>query len=335
MSLAKNSPNFPKYSCETCGIFTNNKKDYTNHLMTAKHNKFTSFNTLSQNLPQNGTIFPQNSVDQSMNFDEKCTHTCDNCNKIYKSRVGLWYHNKKCKVKNVENITEYDINENLSKIESEIESKIKNNMLEKENLIEYLIKENQEFKGLIMELIKKDHSTNNITTNNNNCNNVNNSFNLNLFLNETCKDAINLTEFVDSIKVQIKDLEKVGEKGYSEGVSKIFIDNLNQLQKKLRPIHCSDSKRETIYIKENNQWTKDDDNKSILTKAIKQVANKNIKKITDWQKLNPLYKDSSSKQNDRYLKIVLNSMSGSTQEEAEKNYEKIVKNVIKENIIDK
>jgi len=335
MSLAKNSPNFPKYSCETCGIFTNNKKDYTNHLMTAKHNKFTSFNTLSQNLPQNGTIFPQNSVDQSMNFDEKCTHTCDNCNKIYKSRVGLWYHNKKCKVKNVENITEYDINENLSKIESEIESKIKNNMLEKENLIEYLIKENQEFKGLIMELIKKDHSTNNITTNNNNCNNVNNSFNLNLFLNETCKDAININEFVDNIQMKLSDLENFGHLGYVEGVSRILIKNLKDLDIVKRPIHCSDLKREVLYVKNEDKWTKEDETTPIFKSAIKQVANKNIKQIPVWRDEHPSCLDPQSKQNDVYLKIVSNSMSGGSQEEMNKNYDKIVKNIAKEVTIEK
>ena len=155
-----------------------------------------------------------------------------------------------------------------------------------------------------------------------------------MYLNETCKNAINLTDFVDSIKVQIKDLEKVGEKGYAEGISDIFISNLQQLNTHSRPIHCSDSKRETLYIKDAEQWTKDED-KTVLTKAIKQVANKNIKQISEWQKLHPEYSDPESKQNDKYMKIVLNSMSGSTKEESNKNYEKIVKNVIKETIIAK
>jgi hypothetical protein len=155
-----------------------------------------------------------------------------------------------------------------------------------------------------------------------------------VYLNETCKNAINLTDFVDSIKVQIKDLEKVGEKGYAEGISDIFISNLQQLNTHSRPIHCSDSKRETLYIKDAEQWTKDED-KTVLTKAIKQVANKNIRQITEWQKLHPEYSNPESKQNDKYMKIVLNSMSGSTKEESNKNYEKIVKNVIKETIIEK
>ena len=287
MSLAKISPNFPKYSCETCGIFTNNKKDYTNHLMTAKHSKFTSFNTLSQNLPQNGTIFPQNSVDQSINncveSYEKCTHTCDNCSKIYKSRVGLWYHNKKCKVKNVENITEYDFNGNLSKIEAEIESKIKNNMLD----------------------------------------------------NETCKDAININEFVDNIQMKLSDLENFGHLGYVEGVSRILIKNLKDLDIVKRPIHCSDLKREVLYVKNEDKWTKEDETTPIFKSAIKQVANKNIKQIPVWRDEHPSCLDPQSKQNDVYLKIVSNSMSGGSQEEMNKNYDKIVKNIAKEVTIEK
>lgn len=339
MSLAKTSPNFPKYSCESCGIFTNNKKDYTNHLMTAKHTKNASFNNMSQNLPQNTSFLPQNSVDQSINnyvtSNEKCTHTCDNCNKIYKSRVGLWYHNKKCKSKNFENITENEFNENLSKIESELEAKIKNNLSEKENLIEYLIKENQEFKGLIMELIKKDHSTNNITTNNNNCNNVNNSFNLNLFLNETCKDAINITDFVDNIKMQLTDLENFGHLGYVEGVSRILIKNLKDLDIVKRPIHCSDLKREVLYVKNEDKWTKEEDTAPIFKSAIKQVANKNIRQIPVWREEHPTCLDPQSKQNDVYLKIVSNSMSGGSQEEMNKNYDKIIRNIAKEVTIEK
>ena len=171
--------------------------------------------------------------------------------------------------------------------------------------------------------------------NNNNSNNNNKTFNLQVFLNETCKDAINLSDFVNQIQVSIGDLEETGKLGYAEGISKVFIKNLNDIDYSNRPIHCSDSKRETLYIKDDNQWTKDDEQKSNLTKAIKQVANKNIKKISDWQQLNPEYNNPDSKQNDKYMKIVLNSMSGSTKEEADKNYEKIAKNIAKEVIIEK
>ena len=235
--------------------------------------------------------------------------TC-NCGKEFKDRSGLWRHSKKC-----------PINEKDEPITKE--------------LVMQLIKQNQNLQDMLheqhnkmFELAKEGKYITNNTTNNK-------TFNLQVYLNETCKDAINLTDFVDSIKVQIKDLEKVGEKGYAEGISEIFINNLQQLNTHSRPIHCSDSKRETLYIKDENQWNKDDEDKTNLTKAIKQVANKNIKQISEWKKINPKYNDPESKQNDKYMQIVLNSMSGSTNEEATKNYEKIIKNVIKETVIDK
>jgi hypothetical protein len=255
------------------------------------------------------------------------------CGKEYKHRQSLWVHKNKCKL---ESEPESELEAELkSKIECELEAKIKNNLLEKENLIEYLIKENQEFKGLIMELIKKDHSINNITTNNTNCNNVNNSFNLNLFLNETCKDAININEFVENIKMQLTDLENFGILGYVEGVSRILIKNLKDLDIVKRPIHCSDLKREVLYVKNEDKWTKEDETASIFKSAIKQVANKNIKQISVWRDEHPTCLDPQCKQNDVYLKIVSNSMSGGSQEEMNKNYDKIVKNIAKEVTIEK
>ena len=243
---------------------------------------------------------------------QKTPYQCS-CGRLYKDNSGLWRHKKRCN-KIYTDIT--DINEEPS------EFKITTKMFYD------LLKQNNELQKSIIEISKEKPPIIN-----NNCNNK--TFNLQVYLNETCKNAINLTDFVDSIKVQIKDLERVGEKGYAEGISDIFISNLQQLNTHSRPIHCSDSKRETLYIKDAEQWTKDDECKTVLTKAIKQVANKNIKQISEWQKLHPEYSDPESKQNDKYMKIVLNSMSGSTKEESTKNYEKIVKNVIKETIIEK
>jgi hypothetical protein len=243
---------------------------------------------------------------------QKTPYQCS-CGRLYKDNSGLWRHKKRCN-KIYTDIT--DINEEPS------EFKITTKMFYD------LLKQNNELQKSIIEISKEKPPIIN-----NNCNNK--TFNLQVYLNETCKNAINLTDFVDSIKVQIKDLERVGEKGYAEGISDIFISNLQQLNTHSRPIHCSDSKREILYIKDAEQWTKDDECKTVLTKAIKQVANKNIKQISEWQKLHPEYSDPESKQNDKYMKIVLNSMSGSTKEESTKNYEKIVKNVIKETIIEK
>ena len=154
-------------------------------------------------------------------------------------------------------------------------------------------------------------------------------------LNETCKDAMNIMDFVSQLQVGIKDLEETGRLGFAEGISKIFIKGLKQINVNDRPIHCSDSKRETLYIKSNNEWAKENEDNVVLTNAIKHVAHKNIKQISEWTKEHPEYNDPDSKENDRYLKIVSESMSGTTKEETVKNYNKIIKNIVKETVIDK
>ena len=191
-----------------------------------------------------------------------------------------------------------------------------------------VVEQNQELTKQIIELSKtSNNSISNSTVNSHN------KFNLNVYLNETCKNAINISDFVSSLIVSVNDLEDTSRLGYVEGVSNIFLNGLKQLDVHDRPVHCADQKREILYIKDNNEWTKDTDDKAVLTKAIKQVAHKNIKKISEWQKLNPEYNDPESKQNDKYQKILLNAMSGSTKEESDKNYEKIIKNVVKNTVI--
>jgi hypothetical protein len=178
---------------------------------------------------------------------------------------------------------------------------------------------------------------NKVGNNNNNINNTtnNNNFNLNFFLNETCKNAMNIMDFVSQLQVGVKELEETGRLGFAEGISKIFINGLKQIDISDRPVHCSDFKRETLYIKDNNQWNKEDTDKKTLTNAIKHVAHKNMKQISEWTKTHSDFNDSSSKENDKYLKIVSESMCGSSQEETDKNYNKIIKNIVKETIIDK
>jgi hypothetical protein len=188
-----------------------------------------------------------------------------------------------------------------------------------------------------MELVKKEFINNSInnTTNNVNSNNNNNSFCLNLFLNDTCKGAMNMSEFVDTIAIQMSDLENFAHMDYADGVSKILLKNLNNLDTNQRPIHCTDLKRETVYIKENNCWTKETDDKPNLKSAIKLIAFKNIKQINEWVKEHPGCRDPTTKQNVKYNKIVMNSMSGGTIQEQHDNIEKIVKNVTKAVTIDK
>jgi hypothetical protein len=247
---------------------------------------------------------------------------------------SLCKHKKKCSKNNTskpdnKDNTCLDEEDDLEPINKEIIKMMKIQM-----------NENQEIRNLIIELLKKETISNNINNNNinnnisnNNCNNQ--SFNLNFFLNEQCKDAMNIDEFVDSIKMNLSDLENFAHLGYADGVSNIFSKGIKELGVHLRPIHCSDSKRETLYIKNNDEWIKETDDKPLITKAIKKVAFKNIKQINEWVKENPACKDPRTKKYDQYNKIVMNAMSGVTEEEQKNNIEKIVKNVTKSVTIEK
>ena len=310
---SNNTSNYiTEFNCKRCDFNCSKKGDWNRHILTVKHKN--NDLTTNDNAP----------------FIKATKYDCEKCNKIFNDRAGLWRHNKKCIIQTL--VNSQNIIVNISDLHNEDKQ---------QQLIEYLLKENSEFKQLMidqnkqmMELAKNSghHNTNNNT---NNTNNTNNHFNLQFFLNETCKDAMNIMDFVGQLKVGIKDLEETGRLGYAEGISKIFINGLKQINITDRPIHCSDSKREIVYIKDKNQWNKEDDDKIILTNAIKHVAHKNMKQISEWTKINPEYSDSSSKQNDRYLKIVSESMCGSTAEETNKNYNKIIKNITKETVIDK
>jgi hypothetical protein len=200
-----------------------------------------------------------------------------------------------------------------------------------------LLKQNQELQKSLIELSKEKTITNNNTVNNsiNNSNNNNKTFNIQVYLNEDCKNALNLSEFVSSIQLQIHDLEETGRLGYVDGVSQIITTKLNDLEATMRPIQCSDVKRETLYIKEENKWFKEDDKKDKIKHAIKQITRKNIQQIPSWINANPGCTDPQSKNNDTYLHIVLNAMSGDSTEEQFKNINKIVTKVSKYTAIDK
>ena len=241
-------------------------------------------------------------------------YECEKCEKIFKDRTGLWKHKKKCSPEMI-----------VDGI----------NIKDKDALVFHLLKQNGDLQNKLIELSSEKSITNN-NNNNTNCHNTtNNAFNLNFFLNETCKDAMNITDFVSSIKFNLEDLENTGRRGYIEGISNIIVKNLNNMEQCFRPIHCSDYKREVLYIKDSDQWVKETPDKPILTKAIKVIANENIKKIKDWKEMNLDCTDSDSKKNNLYLKIFSNSMNGLTKEESDKNINKIINNVAKETIIQK
>jgi dGTP triphosphohydrolase len=291
------------FECSICDYNTSRKSSYTKHILSSKHLKLTNVNkTLTENCEKvaNEVIF-----------------TCQKCCKIYKSRVGLWKHKKSC--------TEENSDTNI------------NNPLElTQETILAILKQNSEFQQMLLDQSKTmmELAKNSSITNNNTNNSHNKTFNLNLFLNETCKNAMNINDFVDSLQLQLSDLEKVGEVGYIEGISNIIIKNLNAMDVTLRPVHCTDKKRETMYIKDEDKWEKEDVNKVKMHKMVRKVANKNIHLIQDFKDKYPDCIRSTSRHSDKYNKIIVESMGGTGDNEYEKE-EKIIKKIAKEVVIDK
>lgn len=335
------------FYCVYCHYTTNRKSDYTKHLSTRKHRRHENKNKFIKNAISihkictlNEEIFINNKeLEYSlMNEDHSCDEELDNllfcsCGKQYYSRQGLYVHQKKCKHKNINDISNNNVSNN-----NILNNNVLNNNLNfinvNESIIFELIKDNRELKELLIEqnkTIQEIVKNNTSCVSNNIMNNINNkTFNLNFFLNEECKNAINIRDFINSIEFELEDLEETGRVGFVEGISKVVIKNLTDLDINLRPIHCGDIKREILYIKNNNKWEKDNKSKNLIKCAIQEIANKNIKKILDWIKCYPDCQNSESMQNTKYLNIVLNSMSGSTIEEQQSNYDKIITRVARE-----
>jgi hypothetical protein len=307
-----------KFHCHECDYFTCRKSSFLKHLQSIKH-KFATISMLETN---GNTKKLQNSLKKTKQVAKKITETqfsCSKCLKSFQSRSGIWKHQKSncCIVSDINKIVYDLINDN---------KELREIILEQSHAIS-----NQT--NAINNILKTGGANN--VSNNTNCMNNNQTFNLQIFLNETCKDAMNLSEFVESIQLDLADLEETGRVGYVEGISKVVINNLNSLNVHLRPIHCSDAKREILYIKDNNEWKKENENKEKMKHMIKQIANKNIKNITEWIKENPSCVQHDSKQNDKYLKIVSNSMSGDSDLQQQTNISKIISKVAKQVIIQK
>lgn len=304
MMLQNLSKSSTKFCCEHCDYSTSRKSQYDRHLATDKHKMVANVVNLGQN--------------SSKMF--KCI-----CGKSYKYESGYYRHKKDCVMLNAE----------VEPIEAEEPEKVekaeKDKDIEKELLVTFM----KEMKDTMIEMFKHMQPNNNTTMSHSHNNSHNKTFNLQFFLNEQCKDALNIDEFVSSIKIKLSDLEDTGRLGYVEGVSRILIKNLKDLDTYKRPIHCSDLKREVLYIKSDDKWEKDDENNEQIRSAIKQVANQNIRQIPIWTNEYPECKNPTSKKNDQYLKIVSNAMSGISSEEQTKNVTQIIKNVAKEVVIDK
>jgi hypothetical protein len=285
------------YLCPECNYQTKHKHHFNRHILTDKHIK----NHTKTNINNNN--------------NKQKKYICE-CGKSYFHKSGLCKHKNNC------DYVEPHINDTISQHE----------------LISILIDQNQEFKQMmidqnkkIVELVQEKTVYNDNSTNNHNSNH----FNLNVYLNVTCKDAINMSDFLDSINLQLDDLEQTGKLGYVDGISKIFIDRLNELNIHDRPMCCSDLRREVIYVKNNNVWKKETNEREELKSIIKSITHKNMGQILVWQDKNPGWDNPSKKINDVYLKIVSNSMGGTTEEEMNQNYDKIISRVAREIVIQK
>ena len=338
----KNQPEtLIKFYCENCDYSTCRKCDFNSHLMTLKH-KNAIILSLSQ--PETLTKFYCEKCDygtcktsnyndhllskkhknlnkpQLINLNSK--YQCEICNKEHNNYSGLWRHKKKCFIKEKEEIAIPDYtNDIIRKLIHENQSLIEQN----QEIMKLMVNQN----NTISEISKSISTTTNNNTVNGNINN--NKFNINLFLNEKCKDAMNFSDFMKNITVSNEDLENNAQLGFVNGISKIFMDNLKQLNICDRPIHCSDAKRETMYIKEDDKWEKEEDTKK-LTSAIQDVSRKSVATLLKWQETNSDYKDMDSEFSNKCIGMLQQSISGNSRDIL---YPKVIRTLAKETMIDK
>jgi hypothetical protein len=316
------------YTCQPCAYQTTNKRDYDRHLLTQKH-------------LDGGNIgkTPIKTLDG---------YSCPICKNTYKSRTSTYTHIAKCVVPiNSQNgqsatgytlphlssessITKHDLTDVITKNQ---ELTATNQQLTAAMLL--LVQQNTEFQSKIMEMCKNgglgggmSNSHNTITTT---TNSHNPTFNMNMFLNEKCKDAMNMKDFVNSIQLNMTDLENVGRLGYVEGMSNIFIDNLQKTDVYKRPVHCSDVKRETIYVKENDQWEREEPDHPKMTNAVLAVEQKNVVLVNEWAKANPRCMNSNTRENETYFRLSKVVTDG----EKDGNIDKVIRKVAKKVTIEK
>jgi hypothetical protein len=303
-------------TCHTCHYICSKSSEWHRHLSTRKHLALTNPNIeCSEKSPNN-----------TQSYECKC-------GKKYRHRSTLSHHKKVCSDAQP-NITAYT---SQSAPQLEPTSKSSSDDLQT-NLILELVKQNQEFKQLlieqnktIIEVAKNSQVNNTISNSNNN----NKTFNMNVFLNETCKDAMNMKDFIKSLELSLPELERMGEVGFAEGMSRVFVDRLNSLDITKRPIHCSDVKREIIHIKDDNKWERDNANLDRLRKIIKQLTHKNILRVDDWKKANPGCTEYNSRKNVQYLRINMEAIGPVDEAEEKRDFGKIIRRVAENTAIDK
>ena len=295
------------YICNTCDYITCRKSQYNRHLLTVKHKK-RHLATFSNDL------VPKSSA----------SYVCEKCNKNYCDKSGLWRHSKKCNtpIKTTDASNNFVVDKELVMLLIKENSELKNMMME----------EHKSTQKMMLEVIKT--GTHNTTNNNTNTNSHNKTFNLQFFLNETCKNAMNIMDFVDSLKLQLNDLERMGEIGFVNGMSNIIIKNLQNLDVTERPVHCTDQKREVMYVKDEGKWDKEEEAKPKLRKAIKHIAHKNAKLIGEFKVKHPDYCKSAAKISTQYNTMVIEAMGGLGSNDL-CNENKIIKRISKEVMVEK
>ena len=296
-----------KFYCEDCDYTTNKTSSFKKHLSTAKHINLTN---LTEKLPK--------VAHQSENY------ICDICEKHYKSRMGLWHHKQRCSQyygTPVEEQSDIPLDKNMFvELLKQNQTLITSNKEFKELIVEQQ-QENQELQKQLLEVVKEGKTINNTQ---------NNKFNLNFFLNEQCKDAINMSEFMENLTLDMEDLTETGRLGFVNGISRIFVNKLREIDMYKRPLHCTDLKRETLYIRENDEWSKEENSKDKLRELVNRVANKNCKTMQQWTAENPNYTEMDSIENKEFMKLSDAVLGGFGEHESKQFRDKIIRSVIKE-----
>ncbi len=334
-SVLLHNPESEKNQCFSLDIF---KNDCINNLKSDIVKDTPPVSSCKKLLVKSKSKIYGKEMPPTRKSDDKC-YKCVECNKNFKSYNSLWYHRNKYKC---EKTIDIDVLSDISVEEdtaiTQLQPSPSNNELIKDLLIQnaelrnFCIEQTQELKHFIMEFSKTNIVTNNNIINTINGNIQNNHFNINLFLNEKCKDAINFTDFIENVQITNNDIENNANLGFVNGMSKILLDNLKQMSIYERPIHCTDIKRETIYIKDEDKWEKENEDMKKLKTAFQEISRKNIMQITQWTNENPDYIDLDSDIGLKYIAMMKESMAGGNREIY---HDKIIKNITKEIAIDK
>ena len=311
-----------EYKCNYCNFKCSKISNYNIHLMTRKHQNRTLLNDTTE---------------------KKCqTYKCNKCSKEFTARNSLWYHAKKC-----HKCPKIDENKKVFEAEQTDISDLVSS-----DIVVQLLKENQEFKILLIEqqqanqkqqeenqklhsqLIEAVKDSGNIYNNNNTINNNNQRFNLNFFLNTTCKDAMNMSDFIENMKINLKDIENIGKNGYVNGMTEMILSRIKELDVTKRPLHCTDLKRETMYIKDNDEWCKDTPENTKLRKTIGYVAKQNYATIPLWRETYPECQNWNDPKYDFCVDMMRNIL-GDIGEKQTRLDNKVIKNLSKHITVEK